>query len=130
MVKFNRRELGEGATDNGAQKPSVYQEPTFHDQCTMFYLFHLLFKNRYLFYSAELSVQLSSQPRKKSLMSLRGKKKRSSNSTPLVLFFINFKVSSYIIAMNSPSSPLLYCACVITLLYTFYWFCRGYESGG
>nr|AAT41826.1 At3g53120 [Arabidopsis thaliana] len=29
LIKCNRRQLGEGATDNGAQKPSVYQEPTF-----------------------------------------------------------------------------------------------------
>lgn len=129
MVKCNRRELGEGATDNGTQKPSMYQEPTILFQFTMFDLFgYLFFTIRYSFYSAELFVQLSSQLRKKSSMSLRGRKKRSSNSTPLVLFFINFKVSSYTIAMDS--SLIFSTVLVSSLLNTFCWFCRGYESGG
>lgn len=67
----------------------------------MFNLFvHLFLPFVYSFYSAESSVQLSSQLRKKSSTSLSGRKKRSSNFTPLVLFFIDFKVTAYTVAMD------------------------------
>ncbi|CAF1854680.1 unnamed protein product, partial [Brassica napus] len=92
-----RRETLQLARENLEKEPQImelrnqvsYQEPHFLVHFTMYNkLFRYLFLRTLCssFYSAKSSVQLSLQLRKKSLMSWKDRKKRSSSSTPLVLF--------------------------------------------